>query len=250
MVLNRIVILLIFILSTFGATLLKGHDLKEANNLFKSEKYKEALDIYKNIESTGKVGSGLYTNMASCYLALDNPLQSLIYAEKGLKYSPGNTDLKKFRDNLLKNYFKADVRIDHSKFTSLWEAFTSMLMPFYWIFLAFVPLIILAWKGYRYYPNNLKEKDFTIKASVLIILFLVLTYIGFSRFNSIYNNNSGIIISDKALLKAGPDDRSPVLDTLPAGTIIYYTDQIENWQNIRTDFGEAGWINVSESKKI
>ena len=63
---KKILFLILFIANTISAQ--SVDDLfSSANDLYKNEKFEQAIELYKKIESKGLASSDLYYNLGNCY---------------------------------------------------------------------------------------------------------------------------------------------------------------------------------------
>ena len=65
-----------------------------ANNLYKVEKYTEAIEKYKKIEALEVVSTDLFYNLGNSYYKLNKVGSAIYYYEKALILDPLNEDVK------------------------------------------------------------------------------------------------------------------------------------------------------------
>ena len=65
-----------------------------ANDLYKNNKFEEAVALYQKIESNGLVSTELFYNLGNSFYKLNKVGPSIYYYEKALKLDPLNVDVK------------------------------------------------------------------------------------------------------------------------------------------------------------
>ena len=66
---------------------------KQANELYNSGYYKEAIGQYDSILASGQHSAELYFNLANCYYKLNEVGPSIFYYEKALQLAPDDLDI-------------------------------------------------------------------------------------------------------------------------------------------------------------
>ena len=66
---------------------------EQANDLYNSGYYKEAIDRYDSILEADQHSAELYFNLANCYYKLNEIGPSIFYYEKALKLAPNDSDI-------------------------------------------------------------------------------------------------------------------------------------------------------------
>jgi len=85
------------------------------------------------------------------------------------------------------------------------------------------------------------------KALVITGICLFLFGVGtLGRYYQTQMRSSGVIISTRAALKAGPVKTLPTLTTLSSGTTLTRLRQQEGWAEVRLEGGLIGWISESD----
>lgn len=90
---KKILFLLLIITNTI-ASQTTSESFASANDLYKNEKFEQAITLYKKIELQGFVSSELYYNLGNSYYKINKVGPSIYYYEKALKLNPLNEDVK------------------------------------------------------------------------------------------------------------------------------------------------------------
>ena len=219
----------------------KDH-LIAGNDAFKKGLYQKALEDYKKTENFGLGGAGLYTNTARTHSQLRNDAQAILYYEKALKIKPNDETLKTELSNIIKRNPELDELSGDFFFVSWWRFFAGLWLPDTWAILSFV---MLAGAGlFILFDINLPiirlyRKYIVAGAFTFFIIFTVAAY---SRYKTIFDNGQYIVILPDAKLKAGPDDLSPEISPLPPGSKVRKKDDLGQWMQVISPFGDTGWI--------
>ena len=72
----------------------------------------------------------------------------------------------------------------------------------------------------------------------------------YSRYKTIFDNGQYIVILPDAKLKAGPDDLSPEISPLPPGSKVRKKDDLGQWMQVISPFGDTGWIKSQSIARI
>ena len=74
----------------FGFSQNSDQLFSRANDLYKENKFSEALDLYLKIDSLGNPTTELYYNLGNTYYKLNKVAPTIYYYEKALKLNPLN----------------------------------------------------------------------------------------------------------------------------------------------------------------
>lgn len=242
---------LVIILALFSHPTLSQADLlKSGNTFFSKNMFKEAIDAYKMVESSNKGGFGLYSNMARCYAYLGQEPLAILYFEKALVLKPGNDEIIKDLTSIRRRTADLDVPPDPFYGKKLWNALSGIFLPGTWATISLVALAIagflLSWRPFQ---KGTDKKLLTGILSLGFIFFISLSA-AYYRDQQIYHNDALIITSDSIKLKAGPDQQSPDVTDLPAGSKVYKKDFLGVWTQIYNEYGDVGWIKTIDARSI
>ena len=222
----------------------------KGNTAFEKGLFQQALDEYKKLENNKLGGFGLYTNIARSYAQLKKDPQAILYYEKALKIKPTKKEIKRELLTIKKrNPELEDISTDFF-LKEWWKYICGIWVSDTW---AILSLLILPSAGILYlFGNTLKwytsYRNYIL--SGMLGLFLFCTLAAWQRYVEIYQPDHLIIIDPETKLKAGPDDLSPDLTQLPAGTKVKKADVLAQWIQVVSPYGDTGWIKAQSAASI
>lgn len=210
-----------------------------ANKLADQKKYKEALELYIQIEKSNNLSSNLYENMANVEIKQGHIATALLYLEKAKKYT-SHTEL--INDKI--QTILSSQHLEYEQISiSISEYFAKQLGLFNWTILAIVGSILLSLFVVIYF--SMKQK-ISLKVFAIIILLGFLSLFLFHHMASTCQeitttHNWAIVIEDKTALKNTPDNSSSTNYEVQAGSKFKILDKIGNWYLLQNQFGKKGW---------
>ena len=224
----------------------------EANNLYQTEEYNKAIDLYLSIEAQGLESEDLYFNLGNCYYKLNKVAPSIYYYEKALKINPLHQDTK---TNLT---FAKRMTID--KIDTLPKTFLQRIseniiqkLPYYtWAIIAVIAsfLASILFLVYRY-SYTTRRKLIYFNSTILAVVILILSVIfAFEKFDIVQKNRTAIIFSPKTDIKNAPTSSSDDIFELHEGTKVLILDELDGWKKIKLSDGKIGWLYSEDLKEI
>jgi len=224
--------------------------IRDANYALKNKEYQKALDIYFDIENEHKGSADMYQNMAIAAAESGQDALAILYYEKVLKINPGNKKIKRDLDVIRKRNTELNDPPPLMFHLQLINQVAGILTANTWASLSLLFFFISCTLFVFRYPfTNLKRNDW-IEIVVICMFFLLTFLLASYRNNQIYHSNAMIVTDSDTSLKKGPDQSSPDISDLPAGSKVFIKDQIEQWSLITTEQGDTGWIPTSSAKTI
>lgn len=243
------VILLVFLvslLSGFGilnASTSEGR-FSEANQLFKSAKYSQAMGIYDSLVKAGHRSSELYFNLAYSYSKMGETGKSILYLERALRYDPSNdrAQLLLVNENLkikekiaiIPQFFIFKFFDDISRFNGSWS----------WLFIIFV----LFTSGLVFLCGYLLKWDFASKRNTLLfipvlVILLVLSVPAFIiSYDREVNLREVVILDENITLFEVPEVSGKKEAQIYEGNKLKILNDISGWYLVRLSNGKEGWI--------
>lgn len=223
-----------------------------ANTLYKDGKYTDAIELYQQIEATGKVSSELYYNLGNCYYKLNQVAPTIYNYEKALKINPLNEDAQNnliFAKRLTLDRIEALPKSVYQKFN---ESFLQKLTYNQWAWVAVLLSIVASVLFLLFYfaqiPN--KRRLFFILSMVSFLLLIFTLVITFNQYNYTKNNIEAIIFPEKVEIKDAPTNNANHVFTLHEGTKVNVLDEVDSWKKIKLLDGKIGWTNSKNLKEI
>ena len=251
---KKIILIITVILISFSVFANKKEQQKiiqKANELYKSEKYQEAIFTYKKVLDNGYESAELYYNIGNTYFKINKLGYAILYYEKAKLLDPNNKKNNqnlKFAQSFIKNdiknipeFFvkKAVLQIIISKSSNFWAFLSIFLFIFGITFL----ILFLFFK-----KNQLKKFLF-----VIAILFFVFsgTFIIFSHKMKQYSSESKqAIVIKNTTMNSSPEFESEDLYILPEGIKVSILNKSEDWYEIKLSNGKIGWLTDENIEKI
>lgn len=225
---------------------------QEANKAYKAEQYKEAIQKYESILSTGNYSKELYYNLGNSYYQEKQIASSILHFERALKISPYNKDVQ-YNLSIAKLELADDIEVLPPFFLAAWwKNIHQLTSSTSWAILSILMMIIgvaglIMWLIGQ--DRSQKKRGF-IGGISLIALSLLFLGLAFSQ--SVEENNSGeaIIMTQEINLQSAPESQSNTILQLHEGTKVTILDQIGDWYKVLIANGEQGWIEKNTIEKI
>jgi tetratricopeptide (TPR) repeat protein len=181
--------------------------MQEANKLYESSEFVEALDLYKKIETDYR-SPILFYNIGNCYFKTGNLPEAIVYYERSLKYDPEN-------QNTLANLKQANKLITddiqempQTAISQWWYNFIRNKSINFWAHLSiyfmiagFLFLILTIVRT----PNFIRKFSMLI-GSLLIIAGIFTFFLANTAKNNLENDNYAIIFTPKVDVMSEPKD--------------------------------------------
>ncbi len=246
----RLLNVLFLVISILSFARSNDTSLDNANKALKNNSYKEAIDIYNNILSFGYVSPDLYFNMAVASNGLGNTSDAILYLQKALQYKPRDDKAQALYQAILNDNSEIEPAAGNNILIRSIKNISSVFMPLTWLILAVFFLIPVGFYIFRNPFQSFSFSKYNLYPIVFSLLFIVFSMLGLYRNQQIFHNKTIVITSENTILKVGPDLKSPDLDTLAPGSIVYFEDNLAGWWQVRNAYGDTGWIEAGKGKKI
>ena len=207
---KKIIVILLFFITNIVSAQTVNELFTNANTLYKEGKHQEAIELYNQIESTGKVSSGLYFNLGNSHYKLNQVAPSIYNYEKALLLDPLNEDAQ---NNLIIAKRLTLDRIEElprSIFQKLDKNLLQKLSYNTWaiivVLLSFLASFLFLMFYFSYTPNK-KRLYFTtsILSFILLAFSLIIT---FTQYNQVQNKIEAIVFTEEVDVKNAPTNDS------------------------------------------
>lgn len=245
--------LFLFLIVISSVTAQSTEDLfSQANDLYKNEKFEEALKAYEQIQDKGFRSSELYYNLGNAHYKLNEVGPSIYYYEKALKLNPLNEDVKNnlvFAKRLALDNIEEIPKTVFQKFN---DNYLQMLSYNKWAMVVIVfsflgSLLFLLY----YFADSSGRKRFYFATSLISFLLLAISFlITYNQYSFSKNNQEAIIFAEKSEIRNAPTLNSDEVFTLHEGTKVIVLDKVDNWKKIKIADGKLGWIIDDELKLL
>lgn len=217
-----------------------SHSVSANEQAYQESRYTQALEGFLAQVGDPQTAQGpLYYNIGNTYYKQGIYAKAYWAYKKAERYLPRDTDLY---HNLILTETKLGFSPTEDTGIVLWAKrfpFLNLSEFLAITWLAITAVALLLWLG-------LLRRMYKVP---LIISGLCVLIFGAGVAGRYYKNQlrtTGVVISERAALKAGPAQTLPTLTTLASGTQIIRIRQQEGWAEIRLDGGLIGWIAESD----
>lgn len=247
--LTLLLLILVIPAALFGTTV--EQLFNKANDAYANKKYADAINIYEQVIDSGYVSAELYYNLGSAYYKTDNISFAILNFERADKLSDDEDIDHNLAVARLKTIDKVTPveqifivdwldAIRDNQNSAGWSYWTII---FIWIVFAFFALLIFS------RSTSIKKISF-LGIVTSLMLFSVSFYFAYSTNEREYVKQFAILTSPSAYVKSSPDDKSQDLFILHEGVKLEVLDRVGDWNKIRLDNGEVGWIDKSSFRPI
>jgi tetratricopeptide (TPR) repeat protein len=248
---KKILFLILFIANTTSAQSVDGL-FSSANDLYKNEKFEQAIELYKKIESKGLTSSELYYNLGNSYYKLNKVGPSIYYFEKALKKNPLNEDVKNnliFAKRLALDKIEELPKTVFQKFNI---NYLQQLSYNQWaiVVIVFSVLGSLLFLLFYFADTPFIKRFYFVTSSLSFILLITALIITFNQYSISKNNKEAIVFAEETEVRNAPTFNSEEVFTLHEGTKVLVLDAIDSWKKIKLADGKIGWIIADEIKVL
>ena len=226
---------------------------KQANDLYNSGYYKEAISQYDSILASNQHSAELYFNLANCYYKLNEVGPSIFYYEKALQLAPDDLDILNNLGYAQKMTIDAIQEVPESGVSKLLNKTLNSLSVDGWAIrcVGLVFLFVVLFLGYYLSYSEAKKRLFFVSSNVVLIALFVSLGLLFKKDSLDSNTHPAIIFVKETEIKTEPNLRSETSFTLHEGTkVLVIEDYNNDWSKIKLLNGETGWMSRSELKSL
>ena len=226
---------------------------KQANDLYNSGYYKEAINQYTSILESNQHSTELYFNLANCHYKLNEIGPSIFYYEKALQLAPDDTDILNNLGYAQKMTIDAIQEVPESGVSKLLNNTLNSLSVDGWATrsVGLVFLFVILFLGYYLSHSEAKKRLFFISSSLVLILLFTSLGLLFKKDSLDKSTHPAIVFAKETEVRAEPNLRAETSFTLHEGTkVLVVEDYNSDWSKIKLLNGETGWMASSELKAL
>ena len=182
----------------------------KGNELYKNDKFAEAIKEYESILRTQNHSSEVYFNLGNSYYRLNKVAPSIYNFEKALQLNPGYAEAKnnlKFAQNMTIDEIKPVEKIGYGRTI---ENFTSMHTYDEWakITVGFSIVFLLFFIAYYFSSKTLLKRIFFVGMFLILIGLIVSVSSAISEKSRFNNDKPAIIFAEKTEVKTEPKENT------------------------------------------
>ncbi|KPA11888.1 membrane protein containing DUF1058 [Candidatus Magnetomorum sp. HK-1] len=212
----------------------------QANKAYANDDYQTAIDQYQTVLNSGKPTGSLYYNMGNCYYRQDKIGWAVLYYERAMQYIPNDPDLL-FNLKHVRNQIEDQVE-KKTSFPLINTLDRFNLSSLFW----FMMVCHLGFWGILTI-RRFHRSEWSYYTFVGLSILWTISLVSFSaKWYILNNDNRGVIVTSKTIVRAGPDDRETKLFELHSGTIVGCERQEGDWRLVQFSQGKRGWAKISD----
>ena len=226
--------------------------LEQGNELYKQEKYEEAISAYNEVLSANYESAELYYNIGNAYYKTGGIPLAILFYEKSLKLKPGNSDcahnLKLANQQITDSIESIPPIFYKTWWVNLRGLFSADLWGWIAILSLFAAAILLAlFKT----TNKVQMKKLVFYTGVsLVCISILATIFGLQSRAQIESSDQAIVFTPSLNVKSSPANNSTDLFVIHEGTKVNVIEVVDNWIKISIADGNTGWITKQDIEHI
>ena len=212
----------------------------QANTLYNSANYEEAVNIYENILERGTESSDLYYNLGNAYFKQNILGAAILNYERAYRLNPSDEDINHnltiARAQVLDKFEEVPEFVlitIFGKIKSLFAANTWGIMAF----ISFILVLILVLLFLFARSLFIRRLSFWVACFVLVFSISCKLIEGNLR-----KHDKAIVFVPVLTAKTSPDDSGKDMFLLHEGTKVVVRDNFNDWIKIQLPNGEQGWV--------
>ncbi|GAB4341112.1 MAG: tetratricopeptide repeat protein [Calditrichia bacterium] len=235
----------ILLLGTVSASAQEPEALFEnANQLYRAEKYAEAVEAYLKILESGWENAAVYYNLGNACYRLGQIGRAVLYYEKALKLAPNDPDI---RYNLELANLNVVDRIEMPPRFFLFE-WWDVLVNYFSVrqlsrlLISFFVLGIISWILFLFVKNALLQRLSRISAISFLVLTISAAGLLYLRAERQLDHRFAIVLEPTVTVYSAPDENSTDVFVLHEGVKVKVDDSRPDWVKISLPDGKTGWM--------
>ncbi|MFW6137829.1 MAG: tetratricopeptide repeat protein [Spirochaetota bacterium] len=222
----------------------------QANHLYSSQKFNQALELYRKLVQTGVKNPSVYYNLANTYYKTGQPGYAILYYEKALELKPLDMDIRENLD-FVRNRLEQKITPAYSQ--GLLGPLGKMaevlkLKGVVFLEMAFFTLLTALAVVYISFPGlRTRLKNMVI---VFAVLFTISFGVSVGMHIHFRNHPRGVVVEKTLEVKNAPIPGSDVLFSIKEGIKVKVIEKRKDWLRISIPDGREGWTRVEEVELI
>jgi tetratricopeptide (TPR) repeat protein len=220
------------------------NDFVLANEAYANDDYQKAINLYQEVIQNGHATGSLYFNLGNCYYRLDQIGLAILNYERAMRYIPDDPDLLFNLKHARSQVEDQDEQKTSVPLKSTLNRFN--LSELFWFMMichvGFWGILIV---------RRFHRSEWSYYSFVGLSIFWSISLLSFSmKWYDLNYDNRGIVVSPKAVVRAGPDERETALFELHAGSIVGCERDENDWRLIQFASGKRGWAKIDTIEPV
>ena len=249
---KNVLLVVVLLMALFSHATENQLIIAKANKAYTDGLFTNAVDLYKQVLTSGNESWELYYNLGNSYYKMNDFASAILYYEKAKKLDPGNEDIN-FNLKVTNNKIADKIEpLPELFYKRLYRNVVELFPVDIWARITILTLILSLFFALFYVMSQrvfLRKMGFWT-GILFFILSLVSVHFAIQNYKTLQNNTEAIIFTPTVTIKSSPDEKSIDLFVLHEGTKVNILDNIGNWYEIRIANGSVGWLPVSSLEKI
>lgn len=224
---------------------------EEANRAYEEERYADALEKYRSVESTGVVSAPLYYNIGNTYFRLGRLGPAVLAYERARKLDPGNPQIL-HSARVARSRTQNDIQVlPEPGWRIAWRRVVVSLgaSGLFWIaFILYLALIglIAHWVWKR--GDVSWRRRMVLVLAPLTFAILLAAYLASIETSAM---DSAVVMVQETPLYERPELSSAFSDRIYEGLVVEMLGDAENgWIEVRLPDGSTGWVQQESLETI
>ena len=226
--------------------------MEQANQLYSSASYLEAVVQYESVIASGYESASLYFNLGNAYFKLNDIPSAVLFYEKAHKLDPTDEDIK-FNLKLANSRIIDKMEpIPEFFLKSWWSDARDIFSSNQWAKLGLSGFILGLISVIMFIiSSSVFIRKIAFWTAVLLISLMSLSFLfSISSYREFSKQSSGIIFTPTVTVKSSPTENSVDIFVIHEGTKVTITDSVESWSEVRLANGSVGWVKTDSFRLI
>jgi len=224
-----------------------------ANDLYRKEKYTEAIEKYESIlNQNQQESSELYFNLGNCYYKLGKVAPSIYNFEKALLLNPTDEAIKtnlSFAQNRAIDDIKVSPKVGFSNFF-LKTIGVFNVTVWAWLAVGFSIFFLLFFIGYYFSATALIKRIFFVGMFFILAFLFCSVLFAYVLHRQDKVVRPAIVFEEVVNVKTEPKTSSENAFMLHEGTKVFVKETLENWKRIELTDKSEGWIKKEAIREL
>jgi tetratricopeptide (TPR) repeat protein len=226
---------------------------EQANELYNSGYYQQAIEQYSSILDSNQHSAELYYNLANCHYKLNEVAPSIFYYEKALQLAPNDKDVLNNLSFAQKMTIDAIQEVPENGFSKLLNKTVNSFSVDGWAIrcVGLVFLLVVFFLSFYLSSSESKKRLFFVSSSLVLIVLIASLSLLFKKDSLDKSLRPAIIFAKETEVKTEPNLRGETLFILHEGTKVQVIENYTlDWSKIKLRNGETGWVSNSVFRNL